>query len=238
LSLQQEDLFTAHLRAILCAGLGHDLWVMFPMVSVLQEVQQARQLLIHAHTELERAGQLHAWPVKIGAMIEVPSAALISEQLAAELDFFSIGTNDLTQYVMAAERGNASLGEFQDPLHPAVLRLMKMVVEGSAKHQKHVSICGDAASEPACAIVFAGLGIHSLSVRPRQVAEIKALFRELSGADLKELAEHVVRCSDAAQVRQFVNDYLAGAQKQIRLEEGSASRGQKTTGNVVSDSKS
>ena len=118
-------------------------------------------------------------------MIEVPSAALISEQLAEDLDFFSIGTNDLTQYTMAAERGNAAVADLQDALHPAVLRLVKFVVEGASKRNRHVSMCGDAASDPQAAAIFAGLGVRSLSVRPNQVAAIKALFRELQFTELQ-----------------------------------------------------
>ena len=114
-------------------------------------------------------------------MIEVPSAALLTEQLAEDIDFFSIGTNDLTQYTMAAERGNANVADLQDALHPAVLRLMKSVVEGAESRHRHVSVCGDAASDPLAAAIFGGLGIRSLSVRPNQCAEIeRSTTQELS----------------------------------------------------------
>lgn len=212
LSLQSPELFLPHLRAILAAGVKHDLWLMFPMVSSVSEVQAALQMLEQAHRELVSLGRPHAWPIKRGAMVEVPSAALMSEELAEQLDFFSIGTNDLTQYVMAAERGNASVTELQDALLPAVLRLMKIVVEGARPRGRRVSICGDAASDPASAAIFAGLGIHSLSVRPKQVAEIKALFRDLKMAHLQQLAGESLRCRDAVEVRKLAKDYLcAGA---------------------------
>lgn len=211
LSLKYEELFKVHLRAILSAGAGHDLWVMFPMISVMDEVERGRRLLEDTHAELEQKRQSHAWPVKIGIMIEVPSAALMSEQLANDLDFVSIGTNDLTQYVMAAERGNAFVADLQDSLHPAVLRLMQTVVKGAPTGGCHVSVCGDAASDPVSAAVFAGLGIRSLSVRPTQVAETKALFRKLREADLKQLAERALGCSNASQVKRLVNDYLKSA---------------------------
>ena len=208
LSLQAPDLFLTHLRAILRSGADHEIWVMFPMISLVEEARQALELLQQAHEQLREQGTIHAWPVKRGVMIEVPSAALVSEQLAEELDFFSIGTNDLTQYTMAAERGNAELAALQDALHPAVLRLMKAVVDAARKRNRHVSVCGDAASDRLAAAVFAGLGIHSLSVRPRQVAEIKELFRELRFAELKAIASEAVTCQDAAAVRSLIEPYV------------------------------
>ena len=208
LSLQSPELFHSHLRAILRSGAGHDIWLMFPMIATQQEVCEALRLLDKAHQELELQGTAHLWPVKRGIMIEVPSAALLSEQLAADLDFFSIGTNDLTQYTMAAERGNAKVAELQDALHPAVLRLMKSVAEGASLRGRHVSVCGDAASDPVAAATFAGLGIHSLSVRPKQAAIIKALFRSLELSRLKELATAALQMSSAAEVRQHLSAYL------------------------------
>ena len=200
LSLKSPELFVTHLRAILSAGFQRDLWLMFPMIATLEETRDALRLLDRAHHELETARQPHAWPIKRGIMIEVPSAALMSAQLAEDLDFFSIGTNDLTQYTMAAERGNAA-AELQDPLHPAVLHLMRFVVEAAKTRSRHVSVCGDAASDPLAAAIFAGLGIRSLSVRPKQVAWIKARLRNLSGVELQSLAERALQCCEAAQVR-------------------------------------
>ena len=208
LSLQSPELFLAHLRAILRSGAEHDIRIMFPMISLATEAQQALQLLQQAHEQLRAEGIAQIWPIKRGVMIEVPSAALASKHLAEELDFFSIGTNDLTQYTMAAERGNARLGELQDALHPAVLRLMKTVVEGASKRGRHVSVCGDAASDNLAAAIFAGLGICSLSVRPRQVAEIKELFRKLHFAELKAIAGQALGCRDATAVRSLIGHYL------------------------------
>lgn len=208
LSLHSPELFLTHLRAILRSGVGHEIWLMFPMISLVQEARQALRLLEQAHQQLQTQGIPQAWPIKRGIMIEVPSAALISEQFADDLDFFSIGTNDLTQYTMAAERGNAAVADLQDALHPAVLRLVKSVVEGASKRNRHVSVCGDAASEPLAAAIFAGLGVRSLSVRPNQVAEIKALFRELQFAELQETARRALQCQEASAVRNLIRDYL------------------------------
>ncbi len=211
LSLHSPEVFLPHLRAILRAGIGHEIWIMFPMISILQEARQALDLLDEAHRQLQTSSTPHAWPIKRGVMIEVPSAALLAEQLGEQLDFFSIGTNDLTQYTMAAERGNANVADLQDALHPAVLRLMKSVLEGAATQHRHVSVCGDAASDPSAAAIFAGLGIRSLSVRPNQAAETKALFRELHMARLREMAAHSLLLHDAREVRSLVAEHLSTA---------------------------
>jgi phosphoenolpyruvate-protein phosphotransferase len=208
LSLRLPELFLAHLRAILRAGNGRDLGIMFPMVATLEEVKRAKQFVDQARHDLVARSVEAACAVKLGAMIEVPSAALQIEQLAGELDFFSIGTNDLTQYVMAAERGNSSVAELQDALHPAVLRLIQQVVEVAQGHGKHVSICGDAASDPVAAAVFIGLGVRSLSVRPREAAGIKALVRTLDCGELKQLAREALAARNAAEVRTAARECL------------------------------
>jgi len=209
-------LFVTQLRALLRSGEGHEIWVMFPMITLVDEAQQALTCLQKAHEQLREEGTAHAWPIKRGVMIEVPSAALASERLAEHLDFFSIGTNDLTQYTMAAERGNASLAGLQDALHPAVLRLMQAVVDGARRRGRHVSVCGDAASDPLAASIFAGLGTGSLSVRPKQVAEIKDLFRNLNIAELKAIAAQALTCADAAAVRRLIGPYLESSAAEHR----------------------
>jgi phosphocarrier protein FPr len=215
LLLQHPTFFLTHLRAVLSAGAGRDLGVMFPMVSELHEVDRACALLAEAHAQLKAQGKPHAWPVRVGAMVEVPAAALLAERLADRAEFLSIGTNDLTQYVLAAERGNTSLSDFQDALHPAVLRLVKTVIEGARKRERHVSVCGDAASDPAAAAVFCGLGIRSLSVRPNQVPEIKARFGQLQASELAGIAAQALEARNAAEVRalaeQFLHTYPRGA---------------------------
>ncbi len=211
LSLQSPELFLPHLRAILCSGVGHDIWLMFPMIALLEETRAALRLLDQAHQQLQAEKIEHLWPVKRGIMIEVPAAALLAKKLAEELDFFSIGTNDLTQYTMAAERGNANVADLQDALHPSVLQLMHVVAEGAKPRHRHVSICGDAASDPLAAAVFVGLGIRSLSVRPKQAAAIKALFRGLELAQLEKLAATALQMQNAAEVRRLIGDYLQNA---------------------------
>jgi phosphocarrier protein FPr len=190
---------------------------MFPMISDAKELAEARALLEQAHAELTAAGKAHRWPIQAGIMVEVPSAAMLAEQLAAQADFFSIGTNDLTQYAMAAERGNPHLASLQDALHPGVLRMIAAVVESANAKGCHLSICGDAASDPLAAAVFCGLGIRSLSVRPNAVGQIKALFRPLRIVELRELANRAVACSDAAQVRALAEEVLSAYSREQEL---------------------
>jgi multiphosphoryl transfer protein len=208
LLLRERDFFVSHLRAILLAGFERNIAVMFPMISGVQDMEAARLLLEDAHAQLQAEQRLHHWPVQVGAMIEVPSAALLAEQLADQTEFFSIGTNDLTQYVLAADRDNASLSQLQDAVHPAVLRLIKTVVEGARARERHVAVCGDAASDPVAAAVFFGLGVRSLSVRANQVPKIKECCRQWRAAGLAELASGALKASSAAEVRFLVERFV------------------------------
>ena len=209
LTLRNPSFFRQHLRAILRSGAGRNLWIMFPMVSTEKEIVQARDLVADVHAELAERGIPHAWPVKLGCMIEVPSAALLADAFTGVVDFFSIGTNDLTQYTLAAERGNASLSDLQDALHPAVLRLIDQVVQAADVMSRHASICGEAAADPLSAAVFLGLGVRSLSVAPTLVPQTKAWIRNLAVAELTPMAKQALQCSDAAEVRNLFSRLLA-----------------------------
>jgi phosphocarrier protein FPr len=139
--------------------------------------------------------------VQTGIMIEIPSAALQAEAMAEHADFFSIGTNDLTQYTLAADRGNPDLASYQDALHPSVLRLIHMVVSGARKHNRHVSICGEAASDERAATIFVGLGIRELSLTSAKIPHLKALLRKQSFTGLERLAHTALHCQTATEVR-------------------------------------
>ena len=208
LLLREREFFVSHLRAILLAGFGRNIAVMFPMISDVQDIQAARLLLEDAHAQLRADERPHLWPVQVGAMIEVPSAALLAERLADQVEFFSIGTNDLTQYVLAADREHALLSQLQDAVHPAVLRLIKTVVEGAGVRERHVAVCGDAASDPVAAAVFFGLGVRSLSVRANQVPKIKECFRQWRAPELAELASGALKATSAAQVRSLAELFV------------------------------
>ncbi len=164
LSLARPALFVTQLRAILGAGAGHDLRIMLPMVTDPAEVTEARAHLEAAHRSLAEEGVPHAWPVPLGVMVEVPAAALTADALAEVADFFSIGTNDLTQYTLAAERGHPALARFADATHPAVLALIRQVVEAGRRHGRHVAVCGEAAGQPAAARRLVAAGVPALSL--------------------------------------------------------------------------
>jgi len=215
LTLRNASFFRQHLSAILQAGQGRDLWIMFPMVSTVREIEQTRNLVLEVHAELAGRETSHAWPVKLGCMIEVPSAALLAERLARELHFFSIGTNDLTQYTLAAERGNASLSHLQDALHPAVLQLVDRVVHGARTMSRHVSICGEAAADPAAAAIFLGLGVRCLSVAPTLVPQTKAWVRGLRLSEVIPISRQALQCSDAGEVRSLWANFVASHGDQV-----------------------
>jgi phosphocarrier protein FPr/phosphocarrier protein len=199
-SLERPDIFRTQLRAILRAAPLCNLHVMFPMIATVEEVRAARHIL------QDEAGD-RAASVKVGVMIEVPAAALIAEPLAREVDFFSIGTNDLTQYTLAMDRGHPQLAKQADALHPAVLRLIGMTVEGAHQHGKWVGICGGIASDAMAVPVLAGLGIDELSVSIPAVGSVKAQLARITMSEARQLAVEVLRLGTAAEVREHLSGF-------------------------------
>src|SRR5574338_177935 len=207
LSLSRPDLFMTQLRAILRAAEGFPCRIMFPMVADVDEVRKARQFVERAHNELEAENSPHAWPVELGIMVELPSAALLSPVLAGEVDFFSIGTNDLTQYTLAAERGNPALSHLADGLHPSVLRLIGQVVEASHQAGKWTGICGELGGDPEATAILVGLGVDELSLNPAGIPRIKAILRDLTMDSARALAQQALRCQTSAEVRELVRGF-------------------------------
>jgi phosphocarrier protein FPr len=203
LSLERPELLVTQLRAALRAAADAPIAIMFPMVSEIGELRAARELLDAARAGLAADG-LPAGEVEVGAMVEVPAAALGADGLAAECDFLSIGTNDLVQYTLAAERGNGGVGRLSDPVHPAVLRLVDGVARAGATHGCRVAVCGEAGSDPAAVPLLVGLGVDELSVTPRRVALVKQVVREVDGEAARALAERALGLEDAAAVRALV----------------------------------
>lgn len=208
LALHDVNLFMPQLRAILRAAALHPYRVMFPMVANADEVRQARLWLQKAHDELQAEGLPHAWPIETGIMVEIPSAALLSSILAKEVDFFSVGTNDLTQYTLAAERGNPLLAPFADALHPAVLRLIGEVVESAHKQGKWVGVCGELAGDPAATAVLIGLGVDELSLTASGIPRIKSIIRSLETNTARLLAEKLVHAESAAEARGWAQEFM------------------------------
>jgi phosphocarrier protein FPr len=203
LCLSHPDLFRKQLRGILRAARYGQLQIMFPMIAELGELRQAKAIL-----EQERAA-LNVPPVRTGIMIEVPSAALLADKLAPEVDFFSIGTNDLTQYTLAMDRGNAGLAARQDGLHPAVLRLISLTAEAAHRHGKRVDLCGELGSDALAIPILVGLGVDELSVSIPAIPTVKAQIRTIQLSSAQQLARQALECASAADVRELARGFTA-----------------------------
>lgn len=208
LCLHDANIFMPQLRAILQAGADYPYRIMFPMVANVDEVRQARAWMQEAHQQLNNEGLPHAWPMECGIMIEIPSAALLSPVLAKEVDFFSIGTNDLTQYTLAAERGNPMLAGLADALHPAVLRLIRDVVEAAHANNKWVGVCGELAGDPLAVPVLTGLGVDELSLTSGGIPRVKTILRALTLSDAQSLADQILQTESASEARQLARTFV------------------------------
>lgn len=209
LTLRRPDIFKTQLRALLRAALHGDLWMLLPMVSTVGEVRRFRALLDEVMAELEGEGTPFRRDVPLGVMIEVPAAAMTADLLAREVDFFSIGTNDLIQYALAVDRNNEHVADLYQPLHPAILRMLRFVLDSAREAGIEVSLCGEMAADPRCAALLVGLGLRRLSMSPRAIPEVKTRIRELAAGELAELAERCARLATADEVLQQVDAYLA-----------------------------
>ena len=208
LCLRKLDLFKAQLRAILRAATLGDVRIMFPMISTVEELRQCRTLLNEVKEDLEEEGIPFNPNLRVGTMIEVPSAAILADVLAREVDFFSIGTNDLIQYTLAADRNNENVANLYDPADPAVLRLIKRVVEAAHREQIEVNVCGEMSGEPLFAPLLVGLGLRQLSATPRKIPEIKRVIRQLTVPETERLAERALHMETARQVGSYLRDQL------------------------------
>src|SRR5262249_31285223 len=200
LCLRKLDLFKTQLRAILRAAVHGDIRIMFPMISTADELRQCKTLLNEVKEDLEDGGIPFKRELPIGTMIEVPSAALLADVLAKEVDFFSIGTNDLVQYTLAADRNNESVANLYNPADPAVLRLIRAVVEAANRERIDVNVCGEMSGEPLYTPLLVGLGLRQMSATPRKIPEIKRVIRQLSVPEAERLAEHALKMETARQV--------------------------------------
>jgi phosphocarrier protein FPr len=200
LGLDQQDLLETQLRAALRAAAKYPLKVMFPMVATLAEYREALSVLMRAREQVERAGE-SAGRMDVGIMVEVPAAALAAHAFAPEVDFFSIGTNDLTQYTLAAERGNERVAHLADALHPSVLRLIQAVTESAEAHGKWVGVCGELAAEPLAVPALVGLGVTELSVNPPAIPTVKEAVRQVDSEAAAALAREALGLASADEVR-------------------------------------
>lgn len=208
LCLRERALFKTQLKGILRASAEGNVRVMFPMVSGLGEVLEVRAMLEEARAELRQEGKPFDPHMPVGIMIEVPSAAVTAELLAPHVDFFSIGTNDLIQYALAIDRVNEHVAYLYEPLHPAVVRLTRMVVEAGHRHGLKVAVCGEMAGDELYTLVLLGLGVDELSMHALSVPRIKRLINHASIAEARALVEEIMAHGTGAEVHRAVEDYL------------------------------
>lgn len=206
--LKEVELFKTQLRAIWRVGALGRVKILFPMISGVEEIREAKKLLEEAKNELLAQGVRIASEMEIGAMIEVPTAAIIADKLAREVDFFSIGTNDLIQYSLAIDRANERLTYLYEPLHPAVLRLIKKVVDAAHDAKIRVAMCGEMAGDPLCSLILLGLELDELSMNHLAIPRVKKIIRESTLQESKLLLKKAMSFNTAAEVRACVQEYM------------------------------
>ena len=215
LCLQQQDIFIPQLRAILQASATCDVKIMFPMVTTLGEILQARQIVRQTSEQLTAEGKAVGSP-SLGIMVEVPAAAVASDLLAREVDFFSIGTNDLTQYTLAADRGNPGVQHIADHFHPAVLRLIRLTINNAHRHGKWVGICGELAGELLAAPLLLGMHLDEFSMGSMAIPAVKNEIRQWSVPQAEAIVEQALNQPDAETVRAFLASHIKTKQDQPR----------------------
>ncbi|CAG1066408.1 PTS system, fructose-specific IIA component,PTS-Fru-EIIB, fruA; PTS system, fructose-specific IIB component,PTS-Fru-EIIC, fruA; PTS system, fructose-specific IIC component [uncultured bacterium] len=212
--LKNIDIFRVQLRGILRASSYGDIKIMFPMISGIEEVRRARQILEECKRELKSEGKAFNPDIEVGVMIEVPSAAMIADLIVKEVSFISIGTNDLLQYSLAIDRVNEHVAYLYEPFHPAVLRIIKTVVEAANKAGVSVSVCGEMAGEPEYALILLGFGVDQLSMNAYSVLRVKRLIRSISHAEAKKICKNILGFATAKEVENYINMKLPGLYKE------------------------
>jgi phosphotransferase system enzyme I (PtsI) len=207
--LDEPDLFKVQLRALLRAAMHGDLRIMLPLIVTVEEVRQARHLLEEAAAELRARGVEHRADVPLGVMVETPAAAIAVDTFVKDVAFLSIGTNDLVQYTLAVDRGNASLASRFTPLHPAVLRLIARTVEVGQGAKLDVSVCGEMASQPLMAYALLGLGVRQLSVAAVGLSAVKAIVRGVTLEGAAVAAQAALNAGTAREAAQILRASLA-----------------------------
>jgi len=206
LCLRNLTLFKTQMRAILRASALGDVRIMFPMIGTLLELRQCKMILAEVKEDLEEEGAAFNRDLPVGTMIEVPAAALMAEQLAREVDFFSIGTNDLTQYTLAADRTNETVAVLYNPGDPAVLRLIDMVVRAAKNHDVQVNVCGEMSGDPIYTMLLLGLGLRQLSVTPHNIPEVKKIIRSVTLEEATQVAHEAMRLETARDVNNYLRE--------------------------------
>lgn len=205
--LREPEIFKVQLRALYRASIYGKLAIMLPMISSVDELRAAKDIINEVKEELKAEKVKFDKNVKIGIMIEVPSAAIMAEQLAKECDFFSIGTNDLIQYTVAVERGNEKISDLYTKFHPAVIRLIKMAIDGAHKSKIFCGMCGEAAADERFIPLLVGLGLDEFSMNPTKILNSRKMIRNLNHKECKKLVQEILRMSSASEIKARLEEY-------------------------------
>ena len=204
-----SNYFIDHFTCLLLrAGQYGDLWIMLPLITTVEEVRKFRGFMGQVMRDLERESLAFRKDVKLGIMIEVPSAALMADVLAREVDFFSIGTNDLVQYALAVDRNNEHVAHLHQPLHPAILRMIRFVIDSAAAADIDVAVCGEMAADTRSTALLLGLGLRRLSMAPRLVPGVKSAIRHINLTAMGELVDHCLQLGSAQEVKDYLDRSL------------------------------
>jgi len=212
--LEMDEVFRTQIRAMLRASVRKNIRILLPMISDVAEVDKARRVISQVMTELHQAKIPYDREIKIGVMIEVPAAALMADQLAPKVDFFSIGTNDLTQYTLSVDRNSTRVVDLYNPLHPAVLSLMKIAVEAAESHHIPVSICGEVAGDPTALPLFVGMGVREFSMGPAKIFDICRLVNRIDSRDARTLSDTIMAGLSGTSVKRKLESFAAALEKQ------------------------
>ena len=207
-SLQNQDIFLTQLKAILRAAYNRNVKIMYPMVTNISELREANKLLERAKNELKEEKKLYKEDIEIGVMIEVPSIVMMADVFAQEVDFFSIGTNDLTQYILATDRLSETVSSMYDCYNPAVLRSIAFVKKAADLYGKKVSVCGEMAGDAKAIVAFLSMGIKDLSMVGTSILTARSLIRSLNYEKLKEIKEKILLCHDSKEVKEILIKYI------------------------------
>jgi len=203
--LKELPIFRTQLRAILRASAFGKVKIMFPMISCVKEIRQVKDILAGVMAELSREKKAYDPYIEIGSMIEVPSSGTIADLLAREVNFFSIGTNDLIQYLLAIDRVNEQVSHLYEPLHPAVLRLLRRIIDAAHAQGIPVAMCGEMAGEPAYLPILLGMGIDELSMTPIAILEVKKILRSMDYRQCREIVHNIFTFTTADEIRAYLN---------------------------------
>ncbi|MEF2247911.1 MULTISPECIES: phosphoenolpyruvate--protein phosphotransferase [unclassified Paenibacillus] len=216
ISLARKDLFKTQLRAILRASYYGNVKIMYPLITSLDEVRAANAVLEEAKRELEEEGHPYDSSIQIGVMIEVPAAVMIADLLAEEVDFFSIGTNDLLQFTLAVDRMNEEIAHLYEPFHPAMLRMLKYTVESAKKCGIPVSVCGELAGNPLALPIWLALDVDGISMSAHSILRVKKRLLDTCQSDSKEVVQQLLSCRTSDEMKARLNDFLAAVDKKKR----------------------